>query len=354
MLNKLKVRFLICFSIIIILFVTLTVGVSGLTLAQGGELVSQSEDKKIRTLSLKGSRGQIMDAAGIPLAYDQPSFNVEFVKDPSKNTTTDKSYYTDVLIDAISLIEKNGSATIDTFSIKRQEDGTFKFDFGDISKEAHAKREKDWRENMFVSKKAAPDVIYRDLRTRYRIPEEYTYEQARKLLSIWQEVQLSSYRAFIPVQIAKDVNMETVALIEAYSNELDGVQIAQSAMRIYPKDDVAAHIIGYMGKMTNEDTIKEMQAKGYSQEDMIGVTGVESSMESYLTGNSTEKQGQRQVEVNSKGKVIKELSYTPAKSGDNVMLTIDLQMQMVAEQALKKNIEEVYQLQVKAYNKIPA
>ncbi|MEF9864656.1 MAG: hypothetical protein RR777_06885, partial [Christensenellaceae bacterium] len=164
MLNKLKVRFLICFSIIIILFVTLTVGVSGLTLAQGGELVSQSEDKKIRTLSLKGSRGQIMDAAGIPLAYDQPSFNVEFVKDPSKNTTTDKSYYTDVLIDAISLIEKNGSATIDTFSIKRQEDGTFKFDFGDISKEAHAKREKDWRENMFVSKKAAPDVIYRDLR----------------------------------------------------------------------------------------------------------------------------------------------------------------------------------------------
>ncbi|MEG0357191.1 MAG: penicillin-binding transpeptidase domain-containing protein [Christensenellaceae bacterium] len=354
MLNKLKVRFLICFSIIIILFVTLTVGVSGLTLAQGGELVSQSEDKKIRTLSLKGSRGQIMDAAGIPLAYDQPSFNVEFVKDPSKNTTTDKSYYTDVLIDAISLIEKNGSATIDTFSIKRQEDGTFKFDFGDISKEAHAKREKDWRENMFVSKKAAPDVIYRDLRTRYRIPEEYTYEQARKLLSIWQEVQLSSYRAFIPVQIAKDVNMETVALIEAYSNELDGVQIAQSAMRIYPKDDVAAHIVGYMGKMTNEDTIKEMQAKGYSQEDMIGVTGVESSMESYLTGNSTEKQGQRQVEVNSKGKVIKELSYTPAKPGDNVMLTIDLQMQMVAEQALKKNIEEVYQLQVKAYNKIPA
>ena len=52
---------------------------------------------------------------------------------------------------------------------------------------------------------------------------------------------------------------------------------------VYPKDSVAAHIIGYMGKMVDEDTVKEYQDKGYSSEDKIGVAGIESTMEQYLS-----------------------------------------------------------------------
>ena len=122
-----------------------------------------------------------------------------------------------------------------------------------------------------------------DMRTRYRIPEEYTYEQARKLLSIWQEVQLSSYRAYEPITICSNVDMDTVAAIEAKADQLDGIQVAESAVRVYPKDSVAAHIIGYMGKMVDEDTVKEYQDKGYSSEDKIGVAGIESTMEQYLS-----------------------------------------------------------------------
>jgi penicillin-binding protein 2 len=245
----------------------------------------QSEDKKVRELTLKGSRGQIMDITGIPLAYDQSSFDVEFTRDPSKSTNTDKAYYTDVLIKAIDVIERNGGQVIDTFSIKKGDDGGFYFDFGITNPEDVAKREENWRSNMFVSDKSTADVIYRDLRNRYRIPEEYTYEQARKLLSIWQESQLSSYRAYVPVKIAKNVPMETVAIIESMSAELDGISVAESSTRIYPKDDVAAHIIGYMGKMVDKTTIDEMTAKGYSQDDTIGITGIENTMESFLAGN---------------------------------------------------------------------
>ncbi len=350
MLKKLKNRFFAGLAVIVALFIFLLVGLGNLTLAQGGDLTTLSENKKVRTLNLKGSRGQITDVTGIPLAYDQSSYDIQFVKDPSRNSTTDKSYFTNILDQTIALIEQNGGKTIDTFAIKRQDDGTFAFDFGITDPEAVAKREENWRKNMFVSTTAAPDVLYRDLRTRYRIPEEYTYEQARKLLSIWQEVQLSSYRAYQPITICSNVDMDTVAAVEAKTDQLDGIQVAESSVRVYPKDSTAAHIIGYTGKMVDEDTIKEYQNKGYSSEDRIGIVGIESTMEQNLTGNSTEKQGARKVEVDSKGKVIKELSYTPAIPGNSVRLTLDLGMQQAAEKAIQANVEQVYQAQVDKYN----
>ncbi len=351
MLGKLKNRFLVMIVLICTVFVVLCAQLGDLTLAKGGDFAGTADVRKQRTLAQKGARGQILDATGIPLAYDQNSFNVELVRDPSKNTPTDKAYYTDVIAQTVKIIEANEGEIANKFAILRTNDGSFAFDFGITNKEDIAKREKNWRKNMFVSEKSTPDVIYRDLRNRYRIPEEMPYEEAIKVLGIWQDIQLSSYRAFIPIVIARNVDMQTVAEIESKSDILDGVQISEASMRIYPKDDVAAHIIGYMGKMTDKDIIEEYESRGYSSEDLVGVSGIESSMEQYLTGNSKEKQGIRKVEVNSSGKVIKDLDYTPPKSGDSVMLTIDLGLQMVAEQALKKNVESIGQMWQEQYLK---
>ena len=102
--------------------------------------------------------------------------------------------------------------------------------------------------------------------------------------------------------------------------------------------------------MTDEETIKDYGDKGYSQNDLIGASGIESTMEQYLTGNSSEKQGKRVVEVNSKGKVINERSYTAPTDGYNVRLTLDLQLQQVVEQALEDNISFVHGEQIEAYN----
>lgn len=320
-----------------------------ITVIQGGEFATQSEEKQMRTLKLKGTRGQITDITGIPLAYDQSSYNVEFTRDPSKNTSTDLAWYTDILIRAIKLIEQNGQSIIDTFAIKKDEAGNYYFDFGVQDEEAFAKREKNWRKNMAVSDKAPVDAIYRELRTRYRIPEEYTYEQARKLLSIWQEVRLSSYLAYVPVKIATNIDIETVAVLEANMADLEGIGVSESSMRIYPKDSVAAHIIGYTGKMTEKNTIDEMKAYGYTSDDLIGITGIESTMEKYLTGNSTERQGEKKVVVNSKGKVIQELSYEAPKAGNNVVLSLDLDLQMFAEEALEANVQSAYEYRMQKY-----
>ena len=347
--QKFKYRFIIAIILVVALMTTLIAQAANLTLVQGADYSSESESRITRTIAVDGARGSIVDCNGVPLAYDESSYNVEFLRDTAKKTYTDRAYYTDIIIETIELIEENGGETIDTFNIVRDENGNFDFDFGDISQEAKEKRIKNWKSNMLVNEKSEPDAIYRDLRNRYRIPENMSYEEARKVLSIWQEVQLSSYMAYNAVTIATGVNAKTVALIEAKSDELDGMQIAASTTRVYPKGASAAHIIGYTGKINDADTLTELQEKGYTQDDTIGISGIESSMEEYLTGNITERQGTRTVEVNSSGKVIEELDSTAATQGNTVMLTIDMQLQEVAEQALEKNIADIYNQQVIEY-----
>ena len=163
------------------------------------------------------------------------------------------------------------------------------------------------------------------------------YEDARKVLSIWQDVQLSSWVAYKPVDVAYNVSIQTVAEIATYSAELEGMTIEDSTVRIYPRSRVAAHTIGYLGRITAEGwgtkekpgPYMEME---YSIDDLVGIEGIEASMEAYLTGNSAERQGIWQVEVDNMAVVQNVLSSTEPLQGYNVMLTIDIPLQLALEE----------------------
>ncbi len=347
--NGLKNRFLIFGITLMMMFLILILNLAKLTIVNGEDYLEQSENRKRKTVALQGTRGSIMDRNGLPLAYDEKSYNVTVVKDPNVNSTAARAYYSDIFVNAINIVEKYGGETIDSFVIKKDELGNFYFDFGIENIEAKQRREENWRKNMFVGTERTPEEIYVELRSRFLIPEEYSYAQARKLLSIWQEVQLSSYRAYVPVIIAEDVDIYTVSEIETRGNELEGVSIEEGTIRTYVQGDVAAHTIGYMGRINTEEVAQEMTKKGYNLDDLIGIAGIEASMEEVLTGNSTERQGTQEVEVNSRGAITKVLSSTPASSGNSVMLTIDITLQMAVEDSLKNNIELIRQEEEQIY-----
>lgn len=360
MFSKLKTRYIAYIVVVFVLLTTLIVQLYSLNIRHAEEYTSQVSTNNEKTVSVKGARGSIMDKNGVLLAYDVSSYDVQFYKDPAENASSDRAFYTDVIQKTIELIESKGGEIIDTFMIRRGEDGTFSYDIDDsITGEARENRINNWCENMQISKvKDAegnsvypdPENIYYDLRTRYRIPESMAYEDAVKLLSIWQEVQLMTYRSYIPVTIAYNVNFETVSEIETRANELKGMQIEESSTRVYPKKTVAAHIVGYMGRMVSEEEIEEKEAQGYSQDDLVGKVGIEATMEEYLTGNSKEHQGKKVLEVDSAGTVVRQVSYTPPTPGNKVVLTIDYQLQELLERTLAENIQTVYAEQQDMYN----
>ncbi len=372
--NNSRVRFIIFAVLILGMFLTLVVQLAKLTIIDGETYAEMATELDTREISVSGARGSILDRNGFPLAYDQKSYNVQFYRDPLKKSENYRAYYTSIIIDTIDIIESNSGETIDTFSIRYNEkDDEYFFDWGGISDENKISREASWRKNMYVSTETylvdedeeayfinedeekvayvvSPEEIYLFLRSKYKIPNEMGYEEARKILSIWQEVQLASWVAYKPVDIAYNVSIQTVAEIETHSVELEGMSVADSTVRIYPRETVAAHTIGYMSKIVKEEKLDEMRDLGYSVDDLIGVSGIEASMESFLSGNSAKRQGKQVVQIDNMAVIQNVLSSTEPSQGDNVVLTIDIPLQLALEESLAKNIPKIKQDQIDRFN----
>ncbi len=388
-------RFILLFLATLLLMGALIYRLGQLTIVEGSAWAASAEQRSTKTLAVKGERGRILDRNGVVLAYDETCYNVQFLRNADNRTSYDSAVYTESLIKAIDIIESRGGSTIDTSYIVMGEDGQLAYDWRVKSEAAIKARYKNFcdamdltiRDQNFIdypddpsswdlSKWPTAQYAYNYLRRSWYIPEEYTFEQAKKIISIRQEVNLNNYRAYEPITIAYDVSEEVVSEIMEHSDELVGVQIAQSTTRIYPRGTLAAHILGYMqqtagktsvsallnlgyteqelepyylkdgeGKYvyseTGEHMIDMTGKMGYSFDDFLGVSGVEATMEAYLTGATKPHQGTREVEINMNGRVIRRLSETPAVNGDDVVLTIDAEFQAVAQKALETLIAKV-------------
>lgn len=327
-----------------------------ITIAQGETLAVEADSMASRTIVTKGKRGSILDRNGLVLAYDETCFNVEFLRDANNRTDYDSAIYTEALIKAIGIIEDGGSSVIDTSYICMDDNGLIYYDFGVTSETFIKSRYRNFCNVMGFSMKDPDDMstwisaedAYLRLRELWFIPEELPFSEARKIISIRQEVLLNNYRAYVPVTIAYNVSLEVVAQIEMMADEMPGLQTSQSTTRVYPYGETAAHVVGYCQKMSAENA-EALLALGYSYDDYIGVSGVESTMETYLTGATSAHHGAIVLEVNSNGAIINTVSTTAATDGNDVTLTLDLPLQIVTEQALYDIIQAIH---TKEQNKI--
>jgi penicillin-binding protein 2 len=132
--------------------------------------------------------------------------------------------------------------------------------------------------------------------------------------------------------IRSQLNDEEVARISAQLFRFPGVEIKARLFREYPFADVTSHLIGYVGRI-NQNEIDKLEddevASNYLGSDYIGKTGIEQSYEKELHGTT----GFEQVEVDAGGRAVRVLSRTAPQSGSTLMLTLDAKLQEVAEQA---------------------
>jgi len=155
-----------------------------------------------------------------------------------------------------------------------------------------------------------------------------------KLLNIPQKtiesrLEQAGYDSPALLRIARGLSPAQVTALAEFSQELKGVQVEAEAVRNYPYGDLAAHVLGYTGEMSDED-LKAKQDQGYRLGDVIGQMGVEAAFERQLRG----EWGGQQVEVDGAGRVLGVLGEKPARAGNDVQLTLDLDVQRAAERAL--------------------
>jgi len=130
-----------------------------------------------------------------------------------------------------------------------------------------------------------------------------------------------------PVTVAERLEWPQVVALEAHQLELPGVSLEITPGRHYLYGQLAAHLLGYVGEVTKNDLI---QKANYHMGDSIGKFGLERLWEGFLRGDA----GGQEIEVDAVGRRLRVLKEIPDKPGESVVLTIDLNVQQAAEQAM--------------------
>jgi penicillin-binding protein 2 len=141
--------------------------------------------------------------------------------------------------------------------------------------------------------------------------------------------RLSAMPGYQPIFLKYDITPDELAFIESHRNEFPELDTITVHRRLYPKNGFMAHVIGYVGEVS-EEMLNNPRYELYNAGDIVGQSGVEAEYNDMLMG----KNGSRRVLVNSKGREVGELNDTPAIPGKPLQLTIDLDLQIAAEEVL--------------------
>src|SRR6201997_409462 len=141
--------------------------------------------------------------------------------------------------------------------------------------------------------------------------------------------RFASMPQYQPIFLKEDITPDELQFIEAHRNELPELDTIMSHRRLYPRNGFMAHLIGYVGEVT-ADLLNQPQFDLYSPGDVVGVSGVERQYNALLMGQN----GSRQALVDSHGREVGRLGETEAVPGKQLRLTVDIDLQIAAEQAL--------------------
>src|SRR5579864_5946342 len=141
--------------------------------------------------------------------------------------------------------------------------------------------------------------------------------------------RFASMPQYQPIFLKEDITPDELQFIEAHRNELPELDTIMAHRRLYPRNGFMAHLVGYVGEVS-EDMLNQPAFELYNPGDVVGISGVERQYNTLLMGQN----GSRQALVDSHGREVGRLGETEAIPGKQLKLTIDLDLQIAAEEAL--------------------
>lgn len=296
-----------------------------LQIVNGAEYREDSNTKLTREATIEAARGSILDRSGNILVSTEMKFSLEMYK----SKTDDEQLNNSILL-MTTILENNGNSYIDTFPISID---PFEYHF-DSEEELTA-----WKEKYDIPQTASAEEAFYLIRDKYNINNENPKE-IRQILAIRYAISTIGYSTTRSIAISDEISREAAVQLQENSQNLTGVNIVVEPVRIYHQGELASHIIGYASRISKEN-IDEFAAQGdtheYDVDDKVGQTGIEKVFENYLRG----KDGIKQIDMSVDGTVTGEYTAQEAIGGSNVVLTIDANLQRVAEESLERNIMKI-------------
>lgn len=293
-----------------------------------------------RTEPIQAFRGEIFDRNGTPLVTNKYTYTLQldYGSFPAKNSEQNA-----LLCKAMEILDNQGiepiapSAT--PFVISAGENSvSFRYDesFFDTVK---GRRYENLIDGMNLDDVRNVDECVRGLMERYALIDEegellYTPDETVMLVTYRLDMELSNFSVVEPYDLAADIPLSAVS--QAMEDLTRGIRVTTVLSRNYEYPGYASHILGRIGKVPNGSEEYYLD-RGYSLDDVVGLDGVEKAFEESLRGVD----GERTITEDSYGNIIKiEITREPL-AGADVYLTIDIGMQMEAENALATTIQRI-------------
>lgn len=264
-------RFNILIIIVYIIGVILISKLFELQIIKGAEYRETSNTRLSRESILEASRGEIVDRSGNILATTKSSFNLELYKTKSDDETLNAC-----ILNLIKLFEDYGISYPNNFPVNN-ECTEFTIEGESLTK---------WLNKYKLAQETTPEEAVQYFIKYYEINANSTQE-ARKIISIRYEITTKGYSSTKSLGLAEDVPREVVAQISERNSDFPGVTITTKSSRQYNYNNLASHIIGYIGKIS--ETEYNEASDIYNNDDYVGRTGIESLFEDYLRGKKRKR-----------------------------------------------------------------
>lgn len=278
--------------------------------------------------TVRAARGDILDRNGKVLVGNRASYDLVFNHFVIKSADNRNEY----LYTLLKKCEELGVEHQDHLPVTTTR--PFEYTLSDYSTAWQG-----YYQNYMSDRSWDPDVtaplLIEKMRELYKIPEEWTEEEARAVIGLRYEFDLRGVTNLPSYVFISDVDSENLAAILELNTP--GLMVESSTVREY-HTTYGAHILGYMGAMTENEWL-EYKKLGYSMDADVGKSGFEEAFETYLHGID----GQRLDKVTKEGTIVSQ-QYLEGKepvAGNNVETTIDIDLQKVAEDALAQRMKEL-------------
>lgn len=343
-----------------------------LQIIQGEAYISKFESRTTKKRVIKSTRGNIYDRNGEELATNVLAYSVTFEDNGTYDSTREKNLTLNgIAYKVLKILESNGDSISTGFHIVLDESGNYAFDvdegftlnrfradiYGEPLIDNLTKKQKNATADQMIEfmsgKEGFSIVLYGDNAytkeelTSHGLPENLSKQDILELSKIRYALSTNSFKKYMAVTIASNISEKSVAAIREDQPELQGIDIVEDSVRKYIDDASMGPILGYTGQASSEE-LEELRQKNpdYSNDAIIGKSGIEKYMETSLQGTD----GEETVTVDNLGKVLKIDDSTRVEpvAGNDTYLTIDSSWQSAIYQILKQRVAGILLSKIEA------
>ena len=279
-------------SVFAILLFVIAVRLYSLQITNGSYYRERSENRTRKVIELQAPRGEILDRYGRSIVKNRTGYSVYIQKSADSDSEKLNSTISNLLT-AVKSYQRTDSM---------------------LSEETQMK----------------------ELFKKYKLGNSFTQEKKTAIAAIRQDMEKRGFSMSSPYLFAEDVPLEEISVIKEQNSVFPDVTVIMQPVREYPYGSMGVHILGRVGKISDKE-YKENKDNNYTINSYIGKDGIEKYMESFLRGEN----GSGSMEQTASGYGIKQNTEKEPVAGRSVTLTIDIDIQLAAEKALRETISSL-------------